>query len=226
MDGGNTLKRWTLGVAVLLGAGLLAGFVATSHQAPRKPIESGRDLRWKKAPPLTINVNKTFVADFTTTAGNFQMTLFAKQDPVAANNFVFLARHHFYNGDTFFRVIKPFMVQTGDPLNNGTGGPGYSLHAELPPTVPYSPGVVSMAHAASPNSNGSQFFICTGAECAGLNQKGYNTYTEIGRITQGLAVVDKIANGKVKANPLMGGEVSKPLHPYTIKNITIKVKRA
>ena len=214
-----------MSIGILLGGLVFSGCgLSASPSAHKHPIVSGRNLRFKKAPPLSIHVNKTYLAHFFTTAGNFTMTLFAKKDPVAANNFVFLARHHFFNGDTFFRVIKHFMVQTGDPLNRGTGGPGYSWNAELPPTYPYAPGIVAMAHAQSPNSNGSQFFICTGQECAGLNQRPYNTYTEVGRITHGLSVVDKIASGKVTANPLMNGEVSKPLHPYTIKNITIQVK--
>lgn len=225
-NGGETLKRLMMaGLMVVAGISLTAcGAVAKKTAHDPKKIVSGRNLRWKKAPPLTIRTNKTYVANFSTTAGDFKMTLFAKLDPYSANNFVFLADHHFYNGDIFFRVLQPFMIQTGDPLNTGVGGPGYSWPAELPPTYPYAPGIVAMAHTEASNSNGSQFFICTGAECADLNSAGNNTYTEVGRITQGMAVVDKIAAGKVVANPNMpGDEVSKPVHPVTITNITIAV---
>lgn len=184
---------------------------------------SGRRLRWSKPPAMTIDPNRTYTADFKTTAGNFVMTLFAKTDPRAVNNFVFLARHRFFDGDVFFRVIRHFMVQTGDPLNQGTGGPGYSVRATAP-AYPYAPRIVAMAHTSASTAYGSQFFICTGSECDGLNEPGYNTYSELGRISKGFAVVKKIARGKVEANPKMPGhEVSKPVHPVRIEAVTIHV---
>ncbi|MBX5468074.1 MAG: peptidylprolyl isomerase [Firmicutes bacterium] len=180
---------------------------------------SGRMLRWSSPPPMTINPQRHYTAVIRTTVGSFTVDLFARQDPVAVNNFVFLARHRFFVGDTFFRVVKNFVVQTGDPLNQGTGGPGYQWAGELPPPFPYGPGIVAMANTGNPNTNGSQFFICTGPESQSLNQTPI--YTELGRVTQGWATVERIADGSVVQNPVMGGELSKPVHPVTILSVTI-----
>lgn len=172
---------------------------------------------WSAPPPMTIDTSATYTATVLTNYGTFRIDLFAKQDPVAVNNFVFLAQHHFYDYDRFFRIIRAFMVQTGDPNNNGTGGPGYHFDDELPPTVPYAPGVVAMANAG-PNTNGSQFFICTGVECDSLNSTPL--YTELGKVSSGMNVVQKIAAIPVVTNP-MTGEVSDPTRVAYIKNITI-----
>jgi cyclophilin family peptidyl-prolyl cis-trans isomerase len=168
---------------------------------------------------MVIDPHRQYEAVVKTTAGSFTISLFAKQDPVAVNNFVFLAQHQFFNGDTFFRVVKDFVIQTGDPLNQGTGGPGYQWNGELPPPYPYGPGIVAMANTGNPNTNGSQFFICTGSQSQSLNQTPI--YTEVGRVTAGWDTVLKIAAGPVVANPVMGGEVSKPVHPVTILDVTV-----
>ncbi len=205
-----------IGLALFTGCGL----AASGH--PRATVRaSGRFLRWKKPPAMIINPQKTYIADFLTSAGRFQMTLFAKRDPHATNNFIFLAKHHFFNGDTFFRVIKTFMIQTGDPLNRGTGGPGYSWKGGLP-HFPYQPGIVAMANrGGNRNTNGSQFFICTGPASESLNVTP--NYTELGRITRGMRVVEKIAAGKVRKNPKTR-ELSQPVHPVVIREVSIHVR--
>lgn len=174
---------------------------------------------WSAAPAMALKAGATYTADVSTNYGRFTISLFAKQDPVAVNNFVFLAQHNFYNGDRFFRIIRTFMVQTGDPNNNGTGGPGYQFADELPPTVPYAPGVVAMANAG-PNTNGSQFFICTGAACGSLNQSP--NYTELGTVSAGMSVVQKIAAIPVTVNPATG-ENSFPKADAHINSITVHV---
>ncbi len=166
---------------------------------------------------MALKSGAAYSAVVSTNYGSFTISLFAKQDPIAVNNFIFLSEHNFYNGDKFFRIIRPFMVQTGDPNNNGTGGPGYQFNDELPPTVPYAPGVVAMANAG-PNTNGSQFFICTGAQCANLNQTP--NYTELGRVTSGMATVLKIAAIPVTVNPVTG-EDSYPKADAHITGITV-----
>ncbi len=180
-------------------------------------VQNGRNLRWSHAPKMLINPTKTYTATVKTTAGIFDIALFAKQDPIAVNNFVFLADHKFFNGDEIFRVIKPFMFQTGDPLNDGYGGPGYEWKGETP-TFPYQPGIVAMANSGNPNTNGSQFFVCTGPDSINLNQNPI--YTELGRVTNGWRVVQKIADGPVKTNPKTQ-EHSLPIHPYYITSVTI-----
>lgn len=169
---------------------------------------------------MTINTHDTYRAIVHTTAGNFTIDLFAKQDPVAVNNFVFLATQHFFNNDKFFRVLRSFVIQTGDPNNVGSGGPGYTWNAELPIPFPYQPGIVAMAVSGSnPNSNGSQFFICTGAQSAQLNKQPI--YTEVGRVVRGWSTIQKIDDGAVTTNPLTD-EKSYPVHPYMIKSISIQ----
>ncbi len=124
-----------------------------------------------------------------------------------------LANKGFYNGLTFHRVIKGFMIQGGDPSGNGTGGPGYKFADELDPTTPsykagYKKGVVAMANAG-PNTNGSQFFIMT---------EDYplpNLYTIFGHVVSGQDVVDTIAHVKTGAG-------DKPVSPVTMKSVTVK----
>ena len=175
---------------------------------------------WSSPPPLTIDSAKTYTAHFRTNYGDFTVELLAADSPLTVNNFVFLAQAGFYEGCRFFRVIKPFMVQTGDPSNNGTGGPGYRFADELPPKYPYAPGMVAMANAG-PNTNGSQFFICTGAQAAGLNQ--YPNYSQFGRVIAGMDVVGKIASVPVSYNPATG-ENSRPTEDVFIESITIQAE--
>ncbi|HEY80524.1 MAG TPA: peptidylprolyl isomerase [Caldilineae bacterium] len=94
-----------------------------------------------------------------TNKGAMRLKLYADKVPNTVNNFVFLAREGFYDGVTFHRVIKDFMVQAGDPTGTGRGGPGYRFPDEFHPDLRHDgPGVLSMANAG-PNTNGSQFFI-------------------------------------------------------------------
>ena len=114
-------------------------------------------------PEMVIDSKKKYQAVFHTERGDIKINLFADRAPVTVNNFVFLARDGFYNGTTFHRVIKDFMVQGGDPQGTGTGGPGYKWNDEKAALgIPHDgAGVLSMANAG-PNTNGSQFFITHG----------------------------------------------------------------
>lgn len=117
----------------------------------------------------------------------------------SAANFVELARKGFYNGLTFHRVIRGFMIQGGDPKGNGTGGPGYSIPGEFringhKNTISHERGVISMARAMDPNSAGSQFFI--------MHKDGKyldGQYAGFGKVVEGIEVVDQIA--KVRTSP-------------------------
>ncbi len=192
--------------AVALTVAALGGCGRAAHQS------------WTAPPPMQLVPGDAYSAVVQTNYGTFSVNLFAAQDPVAVNNFVFLARHGFYNGLHFFRVIKGFMVQTGDPQNIGIGGPGYHFGDELPPPCPYGPGIVAMANAG-PNTNGSQFFVCTGATCANLNSDP--VYTELGAVTSGQQVVDRIAALPVAANPLNPSEISAPKRVARMIRVTI-----
>ena len=115
--------------------------------------------RYQSPPSMQIDPTKTYYATIKTNKGDMRLKLFADKAPMTVNNFVFLARDGFYDGVPFHRVIKDFMIQTGDPTGTGRGGPGYRFPDEIHPQLRHDgPGVLSMANAG-PNTNGSQFFI-------------------------------------------------------------------
>src|SRR5690606_16088445 len=94
--------------------------------------EKGEKKTYDKAPELTIDTAKTYVATVDTTCGSFDITLDAANAPQTTNSFVFLAREGFYDGLTFHRLVSDFVIQGGDPDGDGTGGPGYQLPDEPP----------------------------------------------------------------------------------------------
>src|SRR5205085_412243 len=134
--------------------------------------------------------NKLYCAGINTNRGLIVLQLNPKLAPVTVNNFVFLAQHQFYDGLVFHRVIQTgsgiHIIQTGDPLGNGTGGPGYKFNDE-PVKGNYTQGCVAMANSGA-NTNGSQFFICTADDTKAL-QKSYNLF---GHVVQGMDVALKI----------------------------------
>lgn len=173
---------------------------------------------WKEAPAMTIDPNKKYSAKISTSKGDFTIELFAKDAPITVNNFVFLAKQGFYDGITFHRIIESFMIQTGDPLGNGTGGPGYTIQDELNGPHKYEEGIVAMAKSRAPNSAGSQFFIGTGPDIDGLNRMP--DYPIFGKVIDGMDTVKKIAATPTEMDDL-SGEQSKPSEKVTINSITI-----
>ncbi|MGH9209484.1 MAG: peptidylprolyl isomerase [Acidimicrobiales bacterium] len=142
-------------------------------------------------PPTCIDPAVTYVAVVETNRGDIEITLDAEAAPLAVNNFVFLARWHFYDGVGFHRVIPGFVAQAGDPVGPevGVGGPGYEFTDELPAGEPPLYPLMSVAMAnAGPNTNGSQFFIVTGPEGEQLP----GLYTRFGGVTAGTPVVEDI----------------------------------
>ena len=176
----------------------------------------GNVKQWSSPPAMQIDTAKTYYATVDTTLGTFKIQLFADESPKTVNNFVFLSRQGYYEGIIFHRVLRTFMIQTGDPTGKGSGGPGYQFEDELPPKHSYEAGIVAMANAGA-NTNGSQFFICTGADSGGLNS--FPNYTQFGRIIEGMDVVQKIAS--VEVGPGNPRETSRPVNPPKIQKITI-----
>ncbi len=115
---------------------------------------------YNKQPDMSLDPKKKYQAILHTAKGDIKVDLFADRAPITVNNFVFLARDGFYNGTTFHRVIRDFMVQGGDPTASGSGGPGYKWNDEQSAlNIKHdAPGTLSMANAGK-NTNGSQFFI-------------------------------------------------------------------
>ena len=114
--------------------------------------------------------------------------------PITVNNFVSLAKDGFYDGLTFHRIIRGFMIQGGDPKGNGTGGPGHTIKGEFAAngvknTLKHTRGVLSMARSGNPNSAGSQFFIMH-EDAPHLDGQ----YAAFGKVIEGMDVVDEIAN--------------------------------
>ena len=167
-------------------------------------------------------------AHFTTTEGAFKARLFDEDAPNTVANFVGLAegtkewtdprtsrkaKQPYYNGTIFHRVIAGFMIQGGDPLGQGTGGPGYRFADEFSPKLRHNKaGILSMANSG-PNTNGGQFFI-TLAETSWLNDK----HSVFGEIVEGMDVVKKIG---ATATSKPG---DRPLKPITIESVTIEKK--
>ena len=128
------------------------------------------------------------------------------------NNFVYLAQHHFYDGVKFHRVLPNSIVQTGDPKGDGTGGPGYKFNDE-PVKGNYTQGCVAMANSG-PNTNGSQFFVCTGNDSSTF-QKNYNLF---GHVTMGMNIATQIQGPGDAAS-------SKNITPDVIKSVKVVAEK-
>ena len=120
------------------------------------------------APPMCLVVGASYEAVVTTNKGEFTIAIDPETAPVAANNFVFLARNQYFDDTVCHRIIPNFVVQCGDPTATGTGGPGYTIVDEPPAPGQYEIGSIAMAKTQAPDSAGSQFFIITGSDGAAL----------------------------------------------------------
>lgn len=212
------LKKAYLPLMLMIVVALMLGGCGKKEEKTAEQPKSTEPKSWTSPPEMKIDTNKTYQAEIKTSKGSFTIELFAKDAPKTVNNFVFLAKEGFYNDVTFHRIIESFMIQTGDPTGTGAGGPGYSFEDEKT-SYKYEPGIVAMANAG-PNTNGSQFFICTGADSEGLNSQP--NYTIFGKVTDGMDTVKKIAATPVEADER--GEVSKPTEKVTIDSIQITEK--
>jgi cyclophilin family peptidyl-prolyl cis-trans isomerase len=163
---------------------------------------------------MQINTKKQYTATLKTSEGDIKIKLYADKTPITVNNFVYLAKQSFYNNTIFHRVIDGFMIQGGDPLGNGTGGPGYKFDDEKFDGE-YKRGIIAMANAG-PNTNGSQFFIMHKDNPLPKN------YVIFGEVTEGLDVVDKIATAETTYGAM--GERSKPVNPVKVTEAVIEEK--
>jgi cyclophilin family peptidyl-prolyl cis-trans isomerase len=145
-------------------------------------------------PESCTDPTKTYTAVMETDVGVIKIALDASKAPRTVNNFVSLARYHFYDGLTFHRVVKDYVIQGGDPEGSGSGDAGYRFEDELPSPADYAEGSIAMANSG-PNTNGSQFFILTspGAAAQLLQAVGGEAkYNLFGKVTEGLDVVKRI----------------------------------
>jgi len=147
--------------------------------------------------------------------GEVELELYPDLAPITVDNFVKLVNKGFYNGLTFHRIIKGFMIQGGCPKGNGTGGPGYQIKGEFSANgvnnpIKHERGVISMARAMNPDSAGSQFFIMH-KDAPHLDGQ----YAAFGKVIRGIEVVDKVAGVQTDFR-------DKPLKPVIIETIIIK----
>ncbi len=179
--------------------------------APEIPAADGsspKTQRFDAAPPMVIDPTKRYTAEMVTSKGTMTIALDPIAAPATVNNFVFLARWHYYDGIVFHRIIPGFMLQGGDPEGSGRGGPGYRFNDELPAPGRYEIGSLAMANAG-PHTNGSQFFIVSGPSGVGLPP----SYSLFGKVVGGLDVI--------KAIEAVGSQSGAPSEPVTIESVTV-----
>lgn len=191
--------------AIIVGAGFLffaVGSVLSSRARPgaaNEPALAGTK-QFAAAPPMLIDPAKTYTATLRTVRGDVVIQLLPDKAPITVNSFVFLARHGYFDGVTFHRVLPGFMAQGGDPTGTGTGGPGYQFANENNDLKFDAAGIVAMANAGR-DTNGSQFFI-TYAPKPSLD----GGYTIFGRVIEGMDVVESLTPRNPDENPATPGD--------------------
>lgn len=181
------------------------------------PAVDGSETRvasFENAPPTCIDITHGYSAVVATNKGDFTIVFDAIKAPIAVNSFVTLARYHFFDGTSCHRAILDFVVQCGDPTATGAGGPGYEFADELPGAGEYKVGSLAMANSG-PNTNGSQFFVITGADGTSLPPN----YTLFGQVTEGLDSTVPALNNASNPDPAANGVP--PLEPLVITSVTI-----
>ena len=181
------------------------------------PAVDGSEARastFEKAPSNCLDAGKTYTAVVTTNKGEFTIVLDQKKAPLAANNFVTLARYKYFDNTQCHRAILDFVVQCGDPTATGSGGPGYSFADELPQAGEYKLGSIAMANSGA-NTNRSQFFIITGDQGITLPP----SYTLFGQVTSGLDTTVPALNAASNPDPAANGVPT--LETITIVSVVI-----
>ncbi|HTL39746.1 MAG TPA: peptidylprolyl isomerase [Methylomirabilota bacterium] len=185
---------------------------------PQQPMDQTTQPSTNNSGDSAPVAQDSYLATIDTSLGSFEVTLDHKAAPKTVENFVKLANQGFYNNLTFHRIVAGFMIQGGDPKGDGTGGPGYTIPAEI--GLKHTKGAIAMARlsdAVNPEkaSSGSQFYVTLDATPFLDGQ-----YTVFGYVTSGMDVVEKIGAVPVQVGP--GGEKSSPITPVIINKITIK----
>ena len=195
------------------------GTIEGTTECPAADGSSERVTSFAEAPPMCIDPAATYTATIATTAGDFTVELDAGAAPETVNNFVVLARYHYYDGTPFHRIIPGFVIQGGDATgpSPGLGNPGYFI-AEEPPPEPgegetaYDIGSFAMAKGAGPSATGAQFFVVTGDSGAALPPE----YSLFGQVTDGMDVVTAI-----ESIPTTGSPQDAPTEEIYIESVTI-----
>ena len=196
-----------------VSGGKLTGATA----CPKADGSSPHITTFAAAPPNCLDPGKSYRATFVTNQGTVTVALDTTKTPKTANNFIVLARYHYFDGTAIFRTDTSIdIIQGGSPHTQSASdpGPGYTIPDEGSHYT-YAPGDLVMARTSAANSAGAQFFFCTGAACSDLNSQG--TYVVFGHTTAGLAVLQKIIGLNVNSGSLGGA----PRTPVVISSVKI-----
>ncbi|HEY0392153.1 MAG TPA: peptidylprolyl isomerase [Solirubrobacterales bacterium] len=223
MQQGTDRRPIVFGVFALLAiAALLAGCgggdsssdstTTTASAGACKNVEAPKPKQVSlKAPPQTVQRGEKLTAVVQTSCGSFEIALDSSRAPKTVNSFAYLAEQGFYDDLTFHRIAPGFVIQGGDPLGTGVGGPGYSVDEKPPANLAYTKGTVAMAKSSTdpPGRSGSQFYVVTAAD-AGLPPE----YALVGKVDKGYDVVTKIEK--------LGTAAETPKQTVLIEKMTIE----
>jgi cyclophilin family peptidyl-prolyl cis-trans isomerase len=223
MQQGKDSRLIILAVFALIAVGVVAAILigrsgggsdstTTASSGGCKKVEAPKPKHISlKAPPQTVKVGEKLTAVVATSCGTFDIALDTTRAPKTANSFAYLANEGFYDDLTFHRIATGFVIQGGDPLGNGTGGPGYSVDEKPPANLTYTKGTVAMAKSSAepPGRSGSQFYVVTAAD-AGLPPE----YALVGKVDKGYDVVARIDK--------LGTAAEKPKQTVLIEKVTIE----
>jgi cyclophilin family peptidyl-prolyl cis-trans isomerase len=177
-------------------------------------VPAAREDGGATAPNERLDPEQTYNLVFTTNCGSFTVTLDLATAPATAASLVSLAKAGFYDETIFHRIVPGFVIQGGDPTQEGAGGPGYQTVDPPPADAAYTKGVVAMAKGGSEPAGtaGSQFFVVTGADI-GLPPE----YAIVGNVTNGIEVVERIGE-------LGEPATEQPTRPVVIESVTVEAQ--
>lgn len=223
------MRKVTLGlVTTLTAAALVAGAAGCGDDGPAAPapVAECPDASpttpnprptFSAPPEETVDPARAYTATLVTSEGDIVIRLQPDVAPHTVTNFIFLACNNFSDGVPFHRVVRGFVIQTGDPEGTGAGGPGYTFADELPPDG-YRQGSVAMANRG-PDTNGSQFFIITGDPT-----RLQVLYSRFGQVVRGLDVAKGIeALASPDANDF-DSSTQVPTRLVTLRDVTVRAQ--
>ena len=215
-------RRWIFVAFALVACGIVAAvLIGRSGGGSSKSASSATSCReveapapkhiGYRAPKPTLKKGEKATAVVKTNCGTFEIALATAEAPKTANSFAFLADQGFYDDLTFQRVIPESLIQGGDPLGNGAGGPGYHVDEKPPANLSYTKWVVAMAKTSAdpPGRSGSQFFVVLAPDL-GLQPE----YALLGKVSGGFGVLNRIGS--------LGAAEEKPKQTVLIEKLTIE----
>jgi len=221
-------SRFAIIIVLVLALGVGSYFALNAGEdaeAPSASIDLPEGCADVEAPePEPVNLarptervprGEELQAAMETSCGDFVIDLATEDSPTTVTSFAYLADQGVYDETIFHRIVPGFVVQGGDPLGDGTGGPGYFVDEPPPQNTVYRRGVVAMAKAATdpPGRSESQFFIVVAPADAGLPPD----YAVLGEVSEGIETVERIAELGDPAS----GEIGTPLAPVVLESVTV-----